>query len=469
MRLDIGSIASRGGYSVALNEPVLVNSILRVLRGNWLVVAVCAAASLVGGILVIVFSPPRYAATARVALDYIKPDPITGAVVHSKAIDVYLASQLRLLRDVQVAVPAAEALGWLDSPDVQAAYAAQVASDGPEFETWVASMLISGTNVRMVEGSNIMEISYTTTSQQTAVEGVEALRQAYISSGISAKRASARAAAETLAAQADRVRSEVLKLEATQDKLEDEHGLVVGARGGDVEALRLRNIARAQPGPVFAGESRLAPSAAPLGALDAEIAAASRDLGANHPRLRELRQRRETLAAQVAAENATAAAQGSTAELANRASAALLEQQKERVLSQRLPSTHLRLLQDDVERRTEELNNLTEAVVQNRQLALANTSTTTPVGPPTPALHAVFPNKPLILSASLIAGLILGVFTVLLIELNARRIRSVMDLKIAIGGPVLAVLPSFKPEARTVGRRRRGRALTPVGVEVPAE
>jgi succinoglycan biosynthesis transport protein ExoP len=446
-----------------------VNSILRVLRGNWLVVAVCAAASLLGGILVILLSPPRYAATARVALDYIKPDPITGSVVHSKAVDVYLASQLRLLRDVQVAVPAAESLGWLDNPDVQAAYAAQPGGDGRDFEAWVASILINGTNVRMVEGSNIMEISYTTSSQELAVDGVEALRQAYISSGITAKRESARAAAAALAARADRVRADMLKLQATQSKLEDESGLVLGANGNDVEALRLRNIARAQPTAVFARETRLAPSAAALAALDAQIAATSKDLGVNHPRLRELRGRRETLAAQVAAENAVVAAEGSTADLANSVSAELLEQQKERVLSKRIPSTELRLMQDEIEHRTEELNNLTQAVVQNRQVALATTSTMTPVGPPTPAVHAVFPNKPLILGASLAAGLILGVLSALLIELNARRIRSVKDLTIATGGPVLAVLPSFKPAAPTVGRRRRGRTPAPVGVEVPAE
>ena len=446
-----------------------MNSILRVLRGNWLVVAISTAACLLGGILVITISQPRYAATARVILDYIKPDPITGAVVHSKAIDAYLSSQLRLLRDVQVAGPAAEALGWLDNPDIQAAYATQGEGSGVEFETWVASILISGTNARMVDGSNIMEISYTSSSPEMATAGVEALRQAYIESSITSKQVSARDAAEKLTVQMDRVREEVLRLEAAQTKIENEQGLVIGPNGSDSEALRLRNMARQTGGPVFDRETRLAPSSAQLTALDAELATAARQLGENHPRMRALRQDRTTLVAQVAAETAAIAAQGSVADLTNRTSAALLDQQKEKVLSKRVVSTQLRLLQDDIERRTDELNELTEAVVQNRQLALASTTTFSAVGAPTPKDKAVFPNKPLILLASLGVGLIFGSFTALFVELNARRIRAVTDLEDAIGGPVLGVLPSFQNKPQRARNRRPFSAMGATGVEVPAE
>lgn len=447
-----------------------MNSIFRVLRGNWLVVAVSTAACLLGGVLVIAISQPRYAATARVILDYIKPDPITGTVVHSKAIDAYLSSQLRLLRDVQVAGPAAEALGWLDNPDIQAAYAAQAEGSGVEFETWVASVLISGTNARMVDGSNIMEISYTTSSPELATAGVEALRQAYIESSITSRQASARDAAEKLTVQMNRVRDEVLRLEAVQTKIESEHGLVIGPTGADSDSLRLRNIARQQPGPVLDRESRLAPSAAMLATIDAELAASARQLGENHPRMRALRQDRATLAAQVEAETAVIAAQGSVADLTNRASAALLEQQKEKVLSKRLVSTQLRLLQDDVKRRTDELNELTEAVVQNRQLALASTTTLAAVGAPTPKNKAVFPNKPLILSASLAVGLIIGGFMALFVELNARKVRAASDLEDAIGGPVLAILPSMRGRFHKVrGRIGWEASAATRRVEVPAE
>ena len=95
-------------------------SILYALWGRRLVILTTFLACLLGGVIVIVISAPRYQATARVVLDYIRPDRDTGVVVPSKMLDVYINSQIRLIRDQEVAGPAVEALGWLDDPDVQA-------------------------------------------------------------------------------------------------------------------------------------------------------------------------------------------------------------------------------------------------------------------------------------------------------------------------------------------------------------
>ena len=75
-----------------------MKAIRRAIWGRWLIVAISVAACLVGGLTVIVTSPPRYKGTARVVLDYIRPDPATGAVLPSKMLDAYITTQIGLIR-----------------------------------------------------------------------------------------------------------------------------------------------------------------------------------------------------------------------------------------------------------------------------------------------------------------------------------------------------------------------------------
>ncbi len=162
-------------------------------------------ACLLGGIIVIVISAPRYMATARVVLDYIRPDPETGVVVPSKMLDLYINSQIRLIRDYDVAGPAVEALGWLDDPDIQSAYASVATGATGDIRTWLASQIMASTNARMVEDSNILEISYVGQEPDVAEAVVEALRQSYIQSPINARAASSLAVAGKLSKDVDRM------------------------------------------------------------------------------------------------------------------------------------------------------------------------------------------------------------------------------------------------------------------------
>jgi hypothetical protein len=68
----------------------------------------------------------------------------------------------------------------------------------------------------------------------------------------------------------------------------------------------------------------------------------------------------------------------------------------------------------------------------------------------------VFPNKPLIIAGGLIAGLGIGLFVSLALELFGRRIRNHQDLRVAIHVPVLAIVA--RPKTRT-GLHLRSRLL----------
>lgn len=441
-----------------------MTSILRAIRGNWLVVVICTAASLIGGLVVMTTSQPRYQGTARVILDYIRPDPTTGQIVPSKMIDAYVGSQIRMVRDYQVAAPAAEALGWMDSPDFQIAYAQRPPTDTRDFAAWISAPIIARTSVRMVDGSNIMEISYQADSPEAAVAVAEALRQAYISAGVRARQTSAGTAAENLTRQIERVRTELASLESDLARAEDQTGIMIGDNGRDEEAAKLRNLARRGADIVAPQDQAATPSEIMLRQLELEMAQEAVGLGPNNPRLLELSRRREVLRAQVAAERAALASAKPVQDSLQRSSE-LLERQKERVLSLREPLTRLRLQQDEVNHKREELRQLTESLANMRALAGSTTTTTTAVGVATPSPRPVFPNPWLILIGSTVLGLAVGGMAACLAELMGRRVRVERHLEQATNRPVIAVIPDMRRSGPKRAARLRQHAVSPKALE----
>ena len=424
--------------------------------GRWWIVLTTVSACLLGGLTVIVISTPRYEGTARVVLDYIRPDPNTGSVLPSKMLDAYILSQIKLIRDIQVTGPAVEAMGWLDNPDVQASYAARDARDTRDLQTWLATQLGASSGARMVEGSNIMEIIYVGTSPELTEAVVDALRASYVQSDASAKRNSAIASSERLAARIVTARTVLVELERLQNVMEDETGLTMGASGRDEESARLENLLRRQAPPLVVGEDRATMSAMLLRQLDAELAQASAGLGVNNPRLIEMRQRRITLEAQVKAELSGKDPAVVASELSQAALASMIEQQKNRVLSVREPTLRLRLMQDEINQKREDLETMGEQLANLRELSAVTASQVNPVGLAESSPKPVFPNIPLILGGAGGLGLVLGGLLAVFVELLGRRVRAATDLESAAGVPVLATVPDVRRRRpRLIGRRRK--------------
>lgn len=445
-----------------------MKAILRALLGRWPVVLIAVAACLAGGLVVIATAVPRYKGTARVVLDYIRPDPTTGAVLPSKMLDAYIASQMGLIRDFQVTGPAVEALGFLDDPDIQNSYYANPPPDGRDLHTWLAAQVGAASGARMVEDSNILELIYVSSASPELAEAVvDALRASYIESSAAITRRSAQEQALTLIARLETAKAKLAQLEAIQNRLEDETGLTMGEKGRDQESAKLEELLRRQRTPLVVESGARTAATILLRELDAEIAQASVTLGVNNPRMLALRQRRIALQAQVDAEAQRATSSAEIAAQNDRFSAALIDQQTERVLAAREPTLRLRLMQDEINRQREEVNDMTEALVQSRTLAGADVSTTTPIGPPKAERRPVFPNKPLILGGSAALGLISGCLLALLLELLGRRVRANSDLEAATGVAVLGVLPDYARPTPARRSRARRAPLDARGVSEP--
>jgi succinoglycan biosynthesis transport protein ExoP len=447
---------------------------MRILWGRRILILCATVSCVIGGFVATRVFPPRWPGSARVMLNTIKPDPVTGLMIGNGA-RAYVATQIELITDYSVAGQVADELGWMSDPGWIAAYQSRSKSDKRDFRHWISQQVTDRTKAELVEGSNILEITYQGNSAEQARAGADALRTAYMNRSLEMRRDEASRNAEWYDGQSAKVQAQLLDAENRKAQFESQNGVVLDDKEVDLDSQRLAVLAQAGAGfeaasvaPSAAGPS---PSAASLAEVDAQIAQASRNLGPNHPELQALRNRRAALAALVGQEQkALQQAQEGAAASAARAGASAvdraIEAQKARVLAQHDKIARLHQLQNEVDRLRDLYNRTAQRAADFRQEAAASIDNVTPLGGAGTPKAPSFPNMALIMGGALGLGLGLGGLLAVLCELFARRVRSVEDLEASLGVPVLAVIagPSkrlasgqsrpWAPQIRTFSRRK---------------
>lgn len=436
-----------------------LSRLARIAWSRKLLVMTPVACSLLGGIFVIVTFPPRYEATSRVMLDIIKPDPITGFSVSSKNYDAYVNTQARIIRDEQVGGRVVEEMGWLENPDMLAAW--QAAPDkGDDFRRWAARRITFGTGVQMVEDTNILAIKYQSTAPDLARVVADNIRTAYLEETVGQQRASARAGSIQYGAQADRERDRLLELQVLKSNLERATGLVSSDGAPDTDSRHLRGLLHTVPtgkGQV-AGRDGNKALRLQLQQMNMTLETTSQALGPNNPQLVQLRSQRDLLANQLALAEPHQASPGEN--VINRAqlTATLIGRQVEKILDQGDKALALKLVQDEIDRRRRLYLGVTQRAGELGELAEVADANLTAIGATTVNPVPKFPNIPLILGGSGGLGLFVGLLLAFLTEALGRRVRTVEDLRSAIPVGNLGALPrialAHNPQVRVKVARR---------------
>lgn len=422
------------------------------VRRNLILMTTLAA--LAAAMLVIKLVPPRYTATSRVMLDIMKPDPVTGQELSSQFARAFVATQIEIIKDYRVAGKVVDASNWAGSPQLAAAYQASGAAPKTSFRRWLADRVIAGTEVSLVPGSNILEISYTSDSAENAAKLADAIRDAYEAETRLAKQRGAMRSAEWFANQTRKLRGELAQAEEKKAAFERANNIVLEDDLKDTESVRLAAMAGLQDQPAMpvmgGGVPIISPSQSQLVQIDVAIEAAMRTLGPNHPRLVALRQQRAAVAQSMQQELAAARAAARAPAVASGPSAASrYAAQQAKVLAQRGKVAEARQLAVDVAVLQEQT-----AAAAKRTAALRQESESTETGmsflgnavaPQSPS----FPKIPLITLGSILLGLALGAGLAILIELLNRKVRGPSDLDMLdiplLGMANVAALSAPKP------------------------
>jgi len=387
-------------------------------------------------------------ANARVLLGLLKPDPVTGLAISGPATGAYVATQTELVTDFSVAGQVADALGWPSDPNLIAQFQNRSHNDHRDFEHWAAQRVMDNTKAKLVEGSNILEITFTAPNPTDAKAVAEILQKAYLDTSLRMRRDDATRNAEWFEQQADKARVLLNAAEDARTAYERANGILMQDDKLDVESARLQTLVQQGVAtmPVLPGAEQSTPTTIELAQIDAQIAAQSKILGPNHPDILALKERRAATAAlaakdQAAQRRAIGAAAGATSAGASALGRAV-EAQKGRVIAQRDKQEKLKQLQTEVDLRRDQYDKTAAHAAELRQEAAATDSGLTKLGPATTPKSPTFPNYLLIIPGSVALGLAVGVLVALLAELLGRRVRSIEDAESVSDIHVIAVIPS---------------------------
>lgn len=426
-------------------------------RRNVVIVSVLiclTAAVLVGKIL-----PARFTAHSRVMLDIVKPDPVTGEMMSGQFARAYTATQVELIKDYRVASRAAEILGWTSSPQLIASYNARSSSDTNDFSHWLAQLVIDGTDASLIEGSNILDISYTSSSSDSAAKIADAIREAYVDEAISLRRDDALTNAEWFDAQAQKIRAQLSTAEQQKAEFERANGIVLDQDMIDEDSRRLSALAASAQNEVAAPAiaAQANPMAAQLAQIDAQIAEAAKVLGPNNPQLLAMQRQRAALAASASASTPRISGGGPSL-------TSLYNAQQAKVLADRGKANEARQLAMNVAVLRDQYQKTLARSADLRQQGDSKDSGLTLLASASVPQSPSFPRWGLIIPGAIAFGFALGILAALLAELSMRRVRGPEDLK-TLKAPLLGMMSvesPAKPRRRWFRRSRDDAELVAV-------
>jgi polysaccharide biosynthesis transport protein len=454
----------------------------RILWARRIVLIVALASAFFAGLVMIQVLPKRYSAHARVMLDVVKPDPVTGQVLGTQFLRSYTKTQIELIKDFQTAGEVVDRLGWASNPEIASSYYAQnPGGDAEGLRRWLANQIISGTEANLIEASNILEITFSGPNPETAKRIVTVIREVYLEDSLESKREGAGRNADWFREQAAQSEALVKAAEADRARFAAENGIVLQADNTDLESSRLNALSQQSASASAAtpvtitglGGGGVSATQVQLDTVTQQLAQASNSLGPNHPTYQALQRQRTVLEKAAAQERAAAApARGATGpDPAARANAAY-EAQKRKVVSQSAAIDMLGRMTRDIELKREQLAKLNDRANESRLSANVVDTGMSPLGDAITTGTPEFPKVPLVLGGSIGFGGALGVVLALLIELLGRRVRSHEDLEGAIAAPVFAEIGAKPKKVGFVrkligklGERSRRRELVPLGAE----
>ena len=430
--------------------------------------------------------PERFPAKARILLDVIKPDPVTGEVIATQFVRGYTKTQIELIQDYRVAGDVVDRKGDATNPSVIEMWKDDTDNSGnPDIRRWLAERIIEHTKADLVEGSNILEITFEAPNPEVARTTVGLLRDAYIDASLRFRTDAAGRTADWYRQQADKAQIALVGAETAKSSYERANGLVVGAGGVDAETAKLQGLQAAlltARGAVGQQEFNMAQSAGTSGMVenlkmqlagaDDQLQQAGERLGTSHPTYQALVQRRQLLQRQLASERGATRSNGGGAAASRRTIAQLDSEyraQKNLVLGMKDKLDKLGALGREVDLRRTQYEKAAARTADLKLQADVNETGLVLLGDPVSTGLPSFPNIPLITTMAVLGGLVLGLVLAIFVELLGRRVRGSEDLAAAARVPVLAVIAGTRPSpVREWFRRRLSRGDGNVAL-VPAQ
>jgi uncharacterized protein involved in exopolysaccharide biosynthesis len=431
---------------------------LRMLYARRMIVLATFLSCLITAAVTAFILPPRYEARARIMLDVLKPDPVTGQVMTNNFMRAYTVTQIETLKGTGVAGRVVDQLGWANDANMLSRYEKENTDPGADARLWLARQVSENIQANVLEGSNILEIVYNGPSAESAKQMADLIRQAYKDEALQEKRRSSGESADWYRQQADKAKKALEIAETERTSFAKTNGIVLPTDNSpDLETSKLQTLSQqtvaVAAAPAVAAQ--INPMQAQIEAVNQQLAQAAATLGPNHPTYQALERQKKLY-------ESLAAKSGGAGGINTGAVEGAYERQRARVIGERDKVDQLQRLQNEVLLKRDQYLKAAQRAAELQLEASTTSASITDMGPTTSSTTPSFPNRPLIIGTAAAAGIGLGILLALLVELLNRRVRSEDDLEVAAGAPVFAVVGAHKPNRFVQklvdileGRRRR--------------
>ncbi|HXD05856.1 MAG TPA: chain length determinant protein EpsF [Burkholderiaceae bacterium] len=439
---------------------------IAILHARWkLALSILLGVTLLA-VLVSLVMPKRYTATAAVVVN-LRPDPISATVVEGLVLPTFMATQIDILKSTSVSRRAAKMLGLSDNPAVRDRWQAETGGRG-DFDAWAGQMLQRSLDVKPARESSVINVSYRSGDSKFAASAANAYVQAYSDTVLDLRVDPAKQYTNFFDSRARQLKE---RMEAAQSRLSEyqkQKGILATDERLDVETARLNELSAqivalqgitAESGSrMSAAQGRSAESLqdvltnplisglkANLSVQEAKLQELTSRLGDAHPQVIETRANINALRRQISAETARITTGVSVTANINKQREteirAAYDQQRQKVLKLKERRDESAGLVREVEDAQKAYESVRERL---NQTALESQSTQTNISVLNQATEPADPSSPRILLNTAIGvflGALLAMITALVMEMMNRRVRSIQDVVLSLGVPVIGVLP----------------------------
>jgi len=437
-----------------------------ILRARWRLSLLVLMVTVVAAVVVSLSLPKRYTAMASVVVD-VKPDPISGAMFGGMMNPTIMATQVDIITSDRVARRVIRNLKLADNQTLRDQWQQSSKGEG-SFEDWLVATFQRQLDVKPSRESNVMTIAYQALDPAFAASLANAFVQAYIDTAVELRVDPARQYSGFFEQRAKEARDAV---EAAQRKLSEyqqANGIVGNDERLDIETSRLNELSSQLVAmQTLAGESysRQAQAAGgngdrlnesltnpvvsnlrlELSKAEANLQELNARLGGNHPQVQQARATIEELRSRLETETRRVA--GGVGVTANINSARVadirgqLEAQRAKVLKMKEGRDAMTGLQRDVENSQKAYEAIVGRLNQSSLESQTQQSNVNVLSAATPPLVHSSPRVGLNIVVALVLGSLLAIASAMVRELLDRRVRGPEDLVVALGLPILGVMP----------------------------
>jgi polysaccharide biosynthesis transport protein len=451
---------------------------LAILRARRRLAVIILLATLIPALALSLLLPKSYTATASVVVDASKPDPLAAVLYAGGANPSLMATQADVIQSDRVAFKVVRNLKLNENPQIREQWQDATGGEGT-IEQWLAGVFQKAMDVKPSRDSNVLTITYRGRDPKFSAALANAFVQAYLETNIEMKVEPARLYSSFFDQRAKEARDALEKAQGKLSDFQKEKGIIATDERLDVENARLNELSSQYVALQSLASDSVSRQAAARGAssdrmqevlnnaligslkadqarLQARLQELTSRLGDKNPQVIETRANLAELKSRIDNETAKVTSSLSIANGINQQRAgdikAQLEAQRAKVLQMKAVRDDGAVLLRDVENAQRTYDQITQRLNQTTMESLATTSNVSVLSQAVPPTEPTSPKILLNMVVALFAGSLLAVGVVVAMEMLDRRVRSVEDVALAVGLPIIGVLPSPKAK-RLFGKK----------------